>query len=73
MRVAFCVDGVCCDRACDQPSEQCNVLGQLGTCIVPTAPAPALDSRGLLAAVLVLLAVGALAFRVRRGRPPAAS
>jgi len=62
----FCVDGVCCDRTCDQPSEQCNVQGQVGTCVVPTAPAPALGARGLLAAFLVLLATAALAFRGRR-------
>jgi hypothetical protein len=64
----FCVDGVCCDRACDQPSEQCNVAGQAGTCVVPAAPAPALGPGGLLAAVLVLLASGALAVRARRRR-----
>lgn len=69
----FCVDDVCCDRACDQPSEQCNVQGQQGTCVLLTAPAPALGNRGLLAAVLMLLAIGALAFRARRGRRPAGS
>jgi MYXO-CTERM domain-containing protein len=34
-----CVDGVCCDRACDGSCEACNVEGKVGTCS-PVAGAP---------------------------------
>lgn len=61
----FCVDGVCCDRACDQPGEFCNLAGRLGICTVPTAGAPVLDSRWLVGALLLLVAVGAFALRRR--------
>lgn len=35
----FCVDGLCCDRACEGTCEACDVAGQAGTC-VPVAGAP---------------------------------
>lgn len=68
----FCVDGVCCNTACDQPSEQCNLpAGPPGTCSSTAAPAPALSSRGLTVAVMLLFAVSALALaRRRRHSPP---
>jgi uncharacterized protein (TIGR03382 family) len=28
----FCVDGVCCNSACDEGCDACNLLGQAGTC-----------------------------------------
>jgi len=28
----FCADGVCCDKACNGPCEQCAVSGSAGTC-----------------------------------------
>jgi hypothetical protein len=34
---AFCVDGVCCDTACDGPQEQCNLPGERGTCVSTAA------------------------------------
>lgn len=37
-----CVDGVCCDTACDGVCESCNVSGRAGTCApVPRATDPA--------------------------------
>lgn len=66
---AFCVDGVCCDRACDGPLEQCNLPGRGGTC-GEAAAVPALTPLALLAAVGLLAGAAALALR-RRPRPPA--
>jgi hypothetical protein len=63
----FCVDGVCCNSACDQPGEACDIPGRQGICAVP-APAPALSSGALAAAVALLLAIGALALRATRRR-----
>src|SRR5260221_6331855 len=34
---AFCVDGVCCNTACDGPLEQCNLPGERGTCVSAAA------------------------------------
>jgi hypothetical protein len=28
----FCVDGICCDRACDRSCESCALTGKVGTC-----------------------------------------
>jgi hypothetical protein len=64
----FCVTGVCCDSACDQPGELCDVAGLQGTCTVPTAPAPALSSGALAAAVALLIAIAALTLRATRRR-----
>lgn len=62
----FCIDSVCCDTACNQPSQACNLDGRVGTCSSTAAPAPAMSVRGLLAALAVLTVVSALALG-RRG------
>lgn len=61
----FCVDDVCCDRACTAPLEQCNLPGQVGTCATAAAQAPALTLWGLVAGLLTLAAVAASAVRRR--------
>lgn len=61
----FCVDGVCCDRACDGPRQQCNLPGRAGTC-AEAAVAPALTPLALLVAVGLLSGAAALALRRRR-------
>lgn len=60
---AFCVDGVCCNTACDGPLEQCRPAG---VCTSTAAPAPTLDGWPLLIGMGLLGAVGALALRRRR-------
>ncbi len=35
-----CVDGVCCDTACDSKCNACNLLGKVGTCSRVPANAP---------------------------------
>ena len=62
-----CVEGVCCDTACDGPAESCNAPGRQGTCIaeIPAA-APAASQGGLLLITLVLAATAAVAFWRRR-------
>jgi uncharacterized repeat protein (TIGR03803 family) len=37
--VGSCVDGVCCDRACDGQCESCAVPGHVGTCTLVTGAA----------------------------------
>lgn len=32
----YCVDGICCDRACDKLCEKCNAPGSIGTCSAVT-------------------------------------
>ena len=65
----FCTEGLCCDRACDQPGELCNLRGQEGTCTTPGAsPAPAASGPGYVIALLALGAVAALQLRRSRGR-----
>jgi hypothetical protein len=60
-----CADGVCCNTACDQPLQRCNLPGQVGTCASAVAPAPALTPWGLLAAGLLLVCVASFALRHR--------
>jgi hypothetical protein len=61
----FCVDNVCCDTACTEPLEKCNLSGQGGTCVSAAAPAPALTRWGLLVAAILLVSVAAFALRHR--------
>lgn len=62
----FCADGVCCDTACDQPLQQCNLPGQVGACASTAAPAPTASRTGLLLMLGVLVGAGLAAFRARR-------
>lgn len=55
----FCVDGVCCASACDGPGESCNQPGRAGQCLALPVVAPSASHRGLAAALLLLLAIGA--------------
>jgi uncharacterized repeat protein (TIGR01451 family) len=65
----FCVDAVCCDTACDDPRQHCNLAGQVGTCASLPDPVPALTPWGLLVAGLLLASIAALALRrAVRGR-----
>jgi parallel beta-helix repeat protein len=63
---SHCVDGVCCDTACDGAGEQCNLPPQIGTCRPVAAPAPALSLLGGMVLGVVLLAFGIR--RLGRGR-----
>ena len=54
----FCVDGVCCNTACNQPFDTCNAVP--GTC-VQVAPAPPVSRKGLFAGLALLTMVGAAA------------
>jgi hypothetical protein len=63
----FCVDGVCCDTACDSPGESCSVTGNRGTCTtVSSAAAPAMSEWSLIATAILLLGAG-VAVLVRTG------
>ena len=63
----FCEDGVCCDRECDGPAEQCNVTGD-GTCTSISATAPLMSARASFFVVLLLASIGIVALaRQRRG------
>jgi hypothetical protein len=66
----FCASGVCCNTACDQPLQQCNLPGRPGLCGVTTAPAPAVSTRGLLLGALLLTGVGVLSLARRRITSP---
>jgi hypothetical protein len=62
-----CVDDVCCDTACAQPAEACNVPGHVGACTSLAAAAPAASHGTLLLMLGVLVAIGGAAvLRVRR-------
>lgn len=62
----FCVDGVCCDSACDGVAESCNQSGRMGTCSPLPAPAPPLSRKGLFSIIALLTAFGILSFSRRR-------
>jgi hypothetical protein len=62
----FCVDGVCCDSACDGAAESCNQSGRRGTCSHLPAPAPPLSRKGLFSVIALLTAFGVLSFSRRR-------
>jgi hypothetical protein len=64
-----CVDDVCCADASCPPGQSCNNPGNPGVCSPnPTTSAPALSGRGIFAATILLLALGGVAVRSRRGR-----
>jgi hypothetical protein len=63
----FCVEGLCCNSACDQPGARCDLPGREGLCVDP-ASAPAMSSGGLAAAVALLMVISALALRATRRR-----
>ncbi len=60
----FCANGVCCDSACDQPLQQCNLPGQAGTCAT-NAVAPATSRGGFVVMLAALLLTGFVALRAR--------
>ena len=59
----FCVDGVCCNTACDGPLAQCNLPGEAGVCASTAAPAPTLSPWGLMIGVLLLAGIAAVTLR----------
>ena len=62
-----CVDDTCCAEPSCPPGQSCDNPGHAGVCSQdPTAPAPALSRGGVLAAAILLLALGGLAVRRRR-------
>jgi hypothetical protein len=61
----FCVDGVCCNTACNQPFDTCNAPPAPGTC-VQVAPAPPVSRRGLFAGLALLTLIGAAALWQQR-------
>ena len=69
----FCSDDVCCDRACDGPTESCSQPGARGTCVSLQAPAPPLSRKGLLSVIALLTAAGLLLFSRRRRLSAAAT
>lgn len=62
----FCVDGVCCESACEQPNHSCDAPGRAGQCVdTSPAPAPAASHPGLLGGLAALLAIAYLTLRRR--------
>jgi len=61
----FCVDGVCCDTACDGPSESCDQPGRVGQCS-PVVAAPVTSTLGSILAVLLLAGMGVASLRLNR-------
>jgi len=66
--LTFCVDGVCCNRACTAPNETCNLPGSVGECVA-LAPAPVVSGRGILIVGLLLTAMGFWGMRRAMRRP----
>ncbi len=63
-----CVDNTCCAEPVCPPAQSCDNPGHAGMCSQnPAAAAPALSRSGVLAAAALLLALGGLAVRRRRG------
>jgi hypothetical protein len=59
---------VCCETACNEPLERCDL--ERGTCTSLEAEAPVLSWWGTLIAALVLVAIATVALgRRRRGLP----
>lgn len=61
----FCTDGVCCDRACDEPGQICDLDTSLGTCVGVSA-VPATSNSGIVILCLILGALGVTFAVVRR-------
>jgi hypothetical protein len=61
----FCVENVCCDTACTDPTMRCNLAGQVGTCATTAAAAPTLTPWGLIVAAVMLVSVAGFALRQR--------
>jgi hypothetical protein len=62
-----CVDNTCCLEPSCPPGQSCDNPGNTGVCSPdPNQPAPALSRGGLLAAAVILLALGGMAVRRRR-------
>jgi hypothetical protein len=63
----FCVDGVCCNSACDLANQSCNQPGNAGVCVdIIPAPAPAASHRALALGIVALMLLAH--FRLRRAR-----
>jgi len=63
----FCANGVCCDAACDRPSQDCNLPERAGHCD-PILPSPPMSKTGLIVAVLLLAVIGVSSLWLRRDR-----
>src|SRR5215468_8747996 len=63
----FCVDGVCCNTACNPDFGRCDLPGQRGTCS-GVSPAPTLTPRALAMGAALLIGVAAFAMRRRAVR-----
>jgi hypothetical protein len=62
-----CVDNTCCSEPSCPPGQSCDNPGNAGVCSQdPSEPAPALSPGGVLAAAVLLLAIGGLAVRRRQ-------
>jgi len=64
-----CVDDTCCAEPSCPPGQSCDNPGHAGECSKnPSEPAPALSRGGLVAATILLLALGGMTvWRRRRG------
>ena len=55
----FCGNDVCCNTACDEPGQRCNLPPNVGTCQQYLEPAPALFDNLLYLAMGVLIGITA--------------
>lgn len=68
----FCVDGVCCDTACEGQSQVCDLRGYVGTCTLAcacvdvAAPSPTTSWAALMIGVFLLISIGGAALYSRR-------
>ncbi len=58
----FCVDGVCCETACDGTTDRCDISGSQGECTALNAT-PATSARALAVMAMLLCGIAALALR----------